>query len=108
MASKHMLFVASEPCIISGYQGKYGVGHHLLRNEPTKGIARKQSDIWIIPLHSTLHDALHKNGNEIVFFANHGLDYKAVKSEALRLAISSPDPKIRKTAKEYLEKENGC
>jgi hypothetical protein len=102
MASVHMLFVASQPCIISGYQGEYGVGHHLLRSEPTKGIARKQSDIWIVPLHSTLHDALHKNGNEIAFFANHGLDYDDVKERALYLASISPDPKIRKLAKEYL------
>lgn len=106
MASKHMLFVASEPCIISGYQGEYGIGHHLLRTGE-HCMSKKSSDIWIIPLHSTLHDALHKNGNEVAFFANHGLDYEAVKSEGLRLALNSPDPKIRKAAKEYLTTQQG-
>ncbi len=105
MASKHMLFVASQPCIVSGYQGEYCVGHHLLRSGG-HGMGKKSSDIWIVPLHSSLHDALHKNGNEIWFFVNHGLAYDDVKERALYLASISPDPKIKKAAKEYMEKEN--
>lgn len=91
----HRKFVASQPCLITGYQGECGVGHHLLRVEAIKGIARKVCDKWMVPLHSTIHDALHKNGDEVVFFANHGLDYDFVKSRAIELAMQSPDKKIR-------------
>lgn len=102
---KHRKWIAQQPCLVTHYQGEYGVSHHLLRVEG-KGMAIKTCDMWCVPLHSTIHDALHKNGNEIGFFANHGFDYWIVKNLALRFAALSPDPKIRKAAKEYLEKEN--
>lgn len=106
MATKHMLFVASQPCIISGYQGEYVVGHHLLRAESVKGVGRKNSDMWLVPLHSALHDALHRNGDEVWFFVNYGLAYEDVKDRALYLASISPDPKIRQLVKQQLGKCN--
>jgi len=95
----HRRFVASQPCLITGYQGERGVDHHLMRAEPIKGIARKVCDRWVVPLESSIHDALHKNGNEISFFANHGLSYEAVKAFAMQFAILSPDKRISDAVK---------
>lgn len=97
---KHRKFVAGQPCIISGYQGECGIAHHLLRAESIKGTSKKSCDRWCVPLHSTIHDALHKNGNEVAFFANHGLDYEAVKQIARDLSNRSPDGRIREICSE--------
>lgn len=89
---KHRKFVAGLPCLISG--NTEGVqAHHLLRVEG-KAMGTKACDRWLIPLHHTIHDALHKNGNEVVFFANHGLDYETVKDAAIYYASISPDKRI--------------
>ena len=74
-SEKHRKFVASQPCVVTGYQGDKGVPHHLMQVDGVKGIGVKSCDMWSIPLHHDIHMALHKNGNEVVFFANHGLDY---------------------------------
>ncbi len=96
---RHRKFVASQPCLITG--SKDGVqAHHLLRTGE-HGTGIKSSDIWCIPLHHTVHDALHKNGNEVVFFANHGRDYERVKEIARNLSNESPDIKIRMAMKIY-------
>jgi len=93
---KHRKFVASQPCMITG--STYGVqSHRLLRVEPIKGLSTKSCDSYCVPLHHTIHDALHKNGNEIVFFANHGFDYEVVKDMAEFLSMQSPCDKIRKS-----------
>ena len=90
----HRKWIASKACIITGLTE--GVqSHHLMRAEPIKGIGRKLCDRWCIPLHHAIHDALHKNGNEIVFFANHGIDYEEVKNLASVYASLSPDKRIR-------------
>lgn len=100
-SKKHREFVASEPCMITGYT--HGVqAHHLLRVEG-KGMGTKSCDRWCVPLHYTIHDALHKNGNEVVFFANHGWHYEDVKGIALALAQGSPDKKIRDVSCETTE-----
>lgn len=89
----HRQFVSEQPCMITG--ATHGVqSHHLLRVEG-KGLSTKACDKWVVPLHYTIHDALHKNGNEIVFFANHGWDYEDVKEFAKGLCIISPCNKIR-------------
>ncbi len=91
-SEKHRKYIASRPCMITGLTD--GVqAHHLLRVEG-KGMGTKACDIWLIPLHHTIHDALHKNGNEIVFFENHGFDYDKVKLTAIEYSESSPDKRI--------------
>lgn len=97
----HRKWIASKACIITGYQGEKGVPHHLLRVESTKGTSYKNCDIWCVPLHSDIHDALHKNGNEIVFFANHGMDYEEVKQLAEIFASLSPDMRIREAIRTW-------
>jgi len=94
-SKKHRDFVASQPCIVTGYQGERVVAHHLLR-VPGKGMGTKSCDSWTVPLESSVHDALHRNGNEVEFFKNRWLDYERVKECARELARMSPDIKIRK------------
>ncbi len=93
-SKKHLAFVASQPCILSGYWNDTVVPHHLLR-AGGKGMGIKACDSLVVPLTSFMHDALHKNGNEVVFFANRGLDYEAVKQIARDLSNRSPDKRIR-------------
>ena len=92
---KHRKFVASQPCIITGYQGERGVPHHLMRVDGTKGVGTKSCDRWCIPLEFSIHEALHNNGDEIAFFTNHGMPYERVMLKARCLAQQSPDKRIR-------------
>ena len=96
-SEKHRRFIASKACIITGLRD--GVqSHHLLR-AGDHSMGSKACDSWCIPLHHTIHDALHKNGNEVVFFTNHGMDYEDVKRIAVTYSTLSPDKKIREVVK---------
>lgn len=89
----HRKFVSEQPCMISGLTIGV-VGHHLLR-AGDHSMGSKACDKWLVPLHWTIHNALHKNGNEIAFFANHGWNYEDVKELAKGLCVISPCNKIR-------------
>ena len=105
-SEKHRRFVANKACMLSGLMD--GVqAHHLLRAEG-KGMATKASDIWLVPLHHTLHDALHKNGNEVVFFENHGMDYEYVMDTARICSELSPDKKIREAIRLWVSLRRHC
>lgn len=91
----HSRFVASQPCMITGREGDDIHSHHLLRADSTKGVATKSSDIWLVPLHYTQHDALHKHGDEVNYFYVRGLKYEEVKRVAMDLCERSPSRKIR-------------
>lgn len=101
-SEKHRRFVASQPCIVT--HAEYGVqAHHLLKAEGLKGMGTKSCDKWCIPLHFTEHDKLHKNGNELDYFAERDMPYSTVIQAAINLAKSSPDNAIRKAINDYLE-----
>lgn len=97
---KHRRWIASLPCLITGYQGERGVPHHLLRVDSVKGTGYKNCDRFCVPLESSIHDALHRNGDEVVFFANHGFDYETIKEIARGLCKRSPCKKINNLIKE--------
>ena len=94
----HLAFVRSHACIVTGYKGNTVVAHHLLR-AGGKGLGTKACDSLAVPLSSYVHDALHKNGNEVAFFVNHGLNYESVKEIARKLSFESPDKRIREIIK---------
>ncbi len=98
---KHRKFVSEQRCMLSKYSGEDIHPHHLLRVNPIKGGALKSSDEWCVPLRYTLHDALHRFGDEVGYFALYGLDYDEVKREALYWARISPDIRIRHAARDY-------
>lgn len=80
---KHLKFVSQQYCLIC--QNPEVQVHHLLRADGIKGVGRKSSDCWAIPLCVRHHDELHHNGNEIKFFELYGLEYEKVKEYALDL-----------------------
>lgn len=96
---EHRRWIASLPCIVSGYQGERGIDHHLMRAEPIKGTGYKLSDIYCVPMEFEIHNILHRNGNEEVFFLNNGLPYEHVMEIARNLAYESPDIRIRMAMK---------
>lgn len=68
----HLKFVASLPCIVTGFE--YGVqAHHLLRT-PEKGMGTKSGDNYAVPLNFQIHDAMHLHGDETKFFQSMGID----------------------------------
>ncbi len=93
-SEKHLAYVRRQACIISGHKGESVIAHHLLR-AGGKGMGTKACDSLTVPLTTLIHDALHKNGNEESFFANHGLNYEVVKALAMQFASLSPDKRIR-------------
>ena len=74
---KHMAFVGSLPCCITG-SDFFVVYHHLLRGTDEKCAGRKSGDNWVIPLTSHVHTALHLNGNETEFLKAEGIDGPAL------------------------------
>jgi hypothetical protein len=70
---KHLERVAAMNCCCCKRAG--GVSHHLLR-VPGKGMGIKAGDNWVINLCHVCHDSLHRNGNEVKFLAQYGIDGK--------------------------------
>ena len=74
---KHLAFVASLPCCITGTP--HGVVcHHLLRGTGEKCGGRKSGDNWAIPLCGNMHAELHADGNETRFLKRWGIDGPAL------------------------------
>ena len=74
---KHMAFVASLPCCITGISYKV-VAHHLLRGTGEKCGGRKSGDDKTIPLCTEAHTALHGIGDEEGFLKGQGIDGPAL------------------------------
>ena len=71
-APEHLAFVASLGCCITGAPC---VVHHLLISpEADRGIGKKSSDRWVLPLAPSLHDALHRAGNETTWFRQYKIE----------------------------------
>lgn len=82
MSKSHLANIRDLPCCVSG--SVVGVvAHHLLRSGE-HGTGRKSSDRWAIPLASTVHDALHADGDETRFLAERGVDGGALAQELWR------------------------
>jgi hypothetical protein len=64
----HLAFVASQPCLVC--QWSPCDAHHLKFSQP-RTLGRKVSDEYTVPLCRQHHQDLHRNGNEIAWWANH-------------------------------------
>jgi hypothetical protein len=99
--AEHRAYIASLPCLINREWNETCVDHHLLRSEETKG-QMKACDSMTIPLLSITHGILHYNGNEVVFFLNHGWRYMdilhVIRDEYI---ANSPSKKIRESTAIY-------
>lgn len=75
---KHIIFVRSLPCCITGRTAVVQA-HHLLKTSE-KCMGRRSGDDKVIPLHWQIHDALHASGDETGFLAGYGIDGPALAS----------------------------
>lgn len=89
MSEPHLAMVRQLPCLGCGRQPP-NQPHHLLRTGE-RGLSRKSSDRWAVPLCFGCHANLHHTGDEDAWFAAIGLDGRAVASAlwAARGSISA-------------------
>ena len=73
---KHLAFVASLPCCITGQDD--GVQAHHLLSVSEKCMGRRSGDDKTIPLHFQTHTALHRHGDERGFLEGCGIDGPAL------------------------------
>lgn len=90
----HRAYVASLPCLITGFWNETNIGHHLLK-AGGHSMGSKACDSLTIPLQHFYHDRLHANGNEIAFLANHGWDYLRMLNTLKEINANSPVERIR-------------
>jgi hypothetical protein len=67
----HLRFVAKEPCLICG---RKPCDPHHLRFAQNRALGRKVSDEFTVPLCRTHHRALHRAGNEALWWQTAGHD----------------------------------
>lgn len=79
MDAAHLVNVRYCRCLCCGTLGSHMQAHHLLRTDE-RGLSRKSSDRWAVPLCPLCHQKLHSAGDEEAFFAEHGIDGRAVAS----------------------------
>lgn len=86
MDAKHLVNVRGCPCAACGTGStaleriQAGIqAHHLLRTDE-RGLSRKSSDRWAIPLCFLHHNELHAAGDEEAYLASKGIDGRAVAS----------------------------
>jgi hypothetical protein len=73
-SEKHLALVRLLPCCICG---KYGPGDpHHLRVAAERGVGRKATDRWAVPMCRTDHEAAHRVGSRVEqsWFAARGID----------------------------------
>jgi hypothetical protein len=67
----HLRFVAKEPCLLCG---RKPCDPHHLRFAQSRALGRKVSDEFTVPLCRTHHRALHRSGNEALWWQTAGHD----------------------------------
>lgn len=79
MSRLHLERVGSLPCLVTGKRDGVHV-HHLLRSIPPseRGIGRKASDRYCLPLHWEVHRAVHDSGDDEAYLTERGFDGRAV------------------------------
>ena len=70
-SKEHLRFVATRPCLICGR--KPSDPHHLRFTQP-RALGRKVSDEFAVPLCRVHHRALHRSGDERVWWQTAGID----------------------------------
>lgn len=91
---KHLKWVATNPCFLTGMRDGAVVGHHLLLCGG-HGIATKEDDSLTLPLTAMMHDKLHRAGDEIEFFKLFNYTYLDVLGFIREMNKQSPCHKIR-------------
>lgn len=82
MDAKHLENVRLCHCLTCNREAgptSYIQAHHLLRTEE-RGLSRKSSDRWAVPLCRICHDDLHAAGDEEAWLGGQGIDGRAIAS----------------------------
>ena len=91
----HMAALAALPCVACGRRPV--VVHHLLRVDGhSRGMGIKNADKWGLPLCPDCHDALHADGDEEAWLADHDIDGRAT-CRALFKRTGDPEAMLRIT-----------
>lgn len=78
MDRNHLANVRLCGCAVCDGVGRGAVqAHHLLRSGE-RGMSRKSSDKWALPLDLRCHALLHAAGDEDAFLSRHGIDGRAL------------------------------
>lgn len=86
---KYLKLIRMLPCCTCGRFGQ-STAHHLLRNVG-HAMGRKASDYQTVPMCMICHDRLHRNGNELKFFAEHQIYNPRGLAEELHKNIGDRD-----------------
>lgn len=76
MSKAHLELIRQLPCCVTGTPARSDP-HHLLEGlAHERGVARKATDRWAVPLCRAKHDELHRLGSrkEWAWFRDHGID----------------------------------
>lgn len=77
-SKEHLKFVAKQPCLICGRRPSQA--HHIRYAQP-RALSRKVSDEFVVPLCTIHHDALHRVGDEKMWWNKHSIDPMAVAAD---------------------------
>lgn len=91
---KHLAWVASQHCFLTGAKDETGIAHHLLK-AGGHSLSEKDGDDLSLPLTSLMHDRLHRHGNEVDFFMLFNQPYLNVLGFIKEMNKQSPCAKIR-------------
>jgi len=85
----HLAFVAAQPCLVC--RRLPCDAHHLKFAEP-RALGRKVSDEFTVPLCRDHHQELHRNGNEMAWWANLRIAPIEVARELWAATLRQADP----------------
>ncbi len=93
----HLRLVAGLRCLVTGIEGQ-SHAHHLLRitdhygrSVGVKATGLKNGDNYAVPLHYKIHDALHRDGDEVEFFKRFGITNQSQIAHGLYLCVHPLD-----------------
>lgn len=97
MSGEHRKMVKKLRCIVCGIKRPEGIdGHHLKRGlDPSeRGMSRKASDQWLVPVCRKHHDDVEDVGDDDAWFAERGIDGRAT-ARSLWAARGDADAMLR-------------
>jgi hypothetical protein len=91
----HLAFVAAQPCLVC--RRAPCDAHHLKIAQP-RSLGRKVSDEFTVPLCREHHHELHRNGNEMAWWANLQIDALKEAEELWAVTLLQADPMSHRNA----------
>lgn len=84
MSEAHLALIRQLPCAVSG-KAPAGEAHHLKSGTGERGMGRRSSDRWAVPLRHFEHMELEAQGSraEVAWFQKHGIADPLALAEAL-------------------------